>query len=279
MKTYSTEISLLRNSRGVYCLDPIKGCASGMAATAGGCYGDCYAARSAKLYGYNFAVSVRRMFRNSAHLSMVVRAIERSDSTFIRMGCSGDPSEDWSHTLDILRMLDGCNREIVIITRHWRALTDGQLKEMGHMNITFNTSVSAIDGPGALRNSLEQHARTQQHCRSVLRVVTADFNTDSERGAALAETQRRLLRMAPVIDTVLRVGKAHPLVAAGVVRVSRELFNGRRVWASKFNKRTFMGKCSACQENCGASVDVGRKYAARRGISMQMQLNRQPTEA
>lgn len=272
MKLYQSEISLTRNSRGVYCLDPIKGCASGMSATPGGCYGDCYAARAAKLYGYDFSQSVRRSFRNSAHLSEVVRAIERCPQTFIRMGCSGDPSEDWAHTMLILRMIHGCNREVVIITRHWNPATGEQLAEMAGMNITFNTSVSALDSELVRQNSIEQHARTKAVCRSVLRVVTADFNTENETGRAMAEVQNRLLRMGPVIDTVLRVGKKHPLAVAGVINLSREVFLGKKVWASKFNKRTFMGKCSSCSEKCGESVDVGAQYKSRHGILKQLEM-------
>ena len=49
MKEYLNKISLNKNSRGIYSLDTSVGCASGMANEQGGCYNDCYAAKSAKL--------------------------------------------------------------------------------------------------------------------------------------------------------------------------------------------------------------------------------------
>lgn len=46
MRGYSNKISLTKNSRGIYSLDTSIGCASGMANEQGGCYNDCYAAKS-----------------------------------------------------------------------------------------------------------------------------------------------------------------------------------------------------------------------------------------
>ena len=131
MREYSPTISLTKNSRGIYSLDTVMGCASGMANEPGGCYGDCYAANASKRYGYDFSRSVLRHFESEAHRRSIVRRINRIPLDFVRMGSSGDPSEDWTHTVSILRGIDKCNKQIVIITRHWSALTDEQLAYFG----------------------------------------------------------------------------------------------------------------------------------------------------
>lgn len=123
MKTYGKKIALIRNSRGVYCIDSIMGCPSGMDQE-GGCYGDCYAARTAKRYGIDFTKAVLRDFEHEGHKAQILSQISRIKMPFIRLGASGDPSENWEHTMKVLRVLSMANTEIVIITRHWALLND-----------------------------------------------------------------------------------------------------------------------------------------------------------
>jgi len=68
VREYKNRISLTKNGRGIYSLDTSFGCKSGMENESGGCYHDCYAAKSAKLYGYDFSKTVLRGFDNEAHL-------------------------------------------------------------------------------------------------------------------------------------------------------------------------------------------------------------------
>ena len=147
MREYATRIALVKNSRGIYSLDTVMGCASGMANEAGGCYGDCYAANASKRYGYDFSRSVLRSFESERQRRAIVSAINRIPLDFVRIGSSGDPSEDWAHTVSILQAIDKCTKQIVIITRHWTALTDEQLAYFGTINVVVNTSVSALDKP------------------------------------------------------------------------------------------------------------------------------------
>ena len=66
---------------------------------------------------------------------------------FIRICCSGDPSEDWEHTINIIKQIRdnsqltlfdiSSTKQIVIITRHWKQLTDFQLNEIKKYNINF----------------------------------------------------------------------------------------------------------------------------------------------
>lgn len=269
MKTYNGKIALIRNNRGVYCIDSIMGCASGMAAHKDGCYGDCYAARTARRYGIDFSKSVLRDFENEGHKAQIMRQIEKIKMPFIRLGASGDPSEDWSHTLKILRVLKRCNTEIVIITRHWTLLSDEQIGELSAMNMCINTSVSALDSKEQMHRSVEQFKRLSPHLKSVLRIVSCDFNKEHPEGKRMADEQRRLFELSPTIDTVFRPSNSNPLVTSGIVKTSRHFFNGKKQVASKWNPKAYMGKCGTCQEMCGVNCRTQFIYANRPGVERQ----------
>ena len=101
MREYKTEITLTNNGRGIWTLDPSIGCNSGLADNEKGCYNDCYAARYSKKYGYDFSKTVLRHFKDEKHIESIVRKINKVDMPFIRMGTSGDPSENWEHTFAV----------------------------------------------------------------------------------------------------------------------------------------------------------------------------------
>ncbi len=272
MKEYLDRIALIKNSRGVYCLDSSVGCTSGMSNEQGGCYGDCYASKSARTYGYDFKKTVFRDFEDWAHLNDTIRQINSVPLDFIRMGCSGDPSEDWAHTFKILKQIERCNKEIVIITRHWTLMTDEQLASLARKNVCINTSVSALDKSEAISRSVEQYNRIKPFCKSVLRIISCDFNLNNEQGRRLNAIQNILFTNVGTIDTVFRPAKKNRFVTDGIVNVKKELFNGRRQLASKRDKKTYMGKCATCQEMCGFNVAVNEKHEQRRGIIKQQKL-------
>ena len=273
MKSYSNKISLTKNSRGIYSLDTSIGCSSGMTNEPGGCYNDCYAAKSAKIYGYDFGKTVLRRFENENHRRRVMGQINRAKLDFIRIGCSGDPSEDWAHTVSILKKIDKCNKQIVIITKHWTLLTDEQLAYFATINVCVNTSVSALDKPHLRQSCLEQYHRLKPYCKSILRVVSCDFNLKNAKGHELSKIQHDLFKNEDTLDTVLRVNKNNHLVVDGVINVKEMVFLGQKTLASKFNKKTYFGKCSTCHEMCGVRIDLENKiHPDKPGIVKQIDL-------
>lgn len=260
---------MVENGRGVYCIDTTMGCASGMAANGGGCYGDCYAARIAKRYGHDFSKTVLRVFANRWHQWQILNQINKIKMPFIRIGASGDPSENWEHTISILKALSSCNKEIVIITRHWEILTEEQLKCMSKVNICINTSISALDNETMLNNSLAQYERIKPYCKSILRIVSCNFNLDNEEGARLHSVQESLFKNEGVLDTVFRPSKNNAFVLDGIVLVKEEVFNGKKQLASKYNRKTYMGKCGTCKEMCGVNIKVPYEYPDKKGIGYQ----------
>ena len=261
MREYKNIISLSNNERGIWDLDTIKGCESGLTENSKGCYGDCYAFKTAKRYGIDFSKSVSRDFIDEAHRLLIVRQIEKIDMPFIRIGCAGDPSENWDHTIKIIAELRrndqfslfdiSSKKQIVIITRHWKELTELQLKELSKYNLVFNTSVSALDRDELITKSLIQYNRLKPFCKSVLRIVSCDFNENHKEGKRMAEIQRKLFKNENVIDTVFRPSKSNKFVTDGVIKIKKMAFMKSNVLLSKFNKKTFTGKCKNCIEMCG----------------------------
>lgn len=264
MKQYKNIISLSKNERGIWDLDTIKGCSSGLAENPKGCYNDCYAYKTAKRYGIDFAKSIERDFESELHKNSIVRQIEKIDMPFIRIGCSGDPSENWQHAISIINKIRtssqlslfdvSSKKQIVIITRHWSILTDNQLKELSGFNICVNTSVSALDNDRLIEKAVQQYERLKPYCKSVLRVVTCDFNEQISEGKIKAELQRKLLKNENVIDTVFRPSKNNIFVTSNLINVKKMAFMKSTALVSKYNKKTFLGKCNSCLEMCGINI-------------------------
>lgn len=264
MKTYKNIISLSKNERGIWDLDTIKGCESGVLENPKGCYSDCYALKTAKRYGIDFSKSIERSFLNEAHRLQIVKQIEKIDMDFIRIGCTGDPSENWEHTLNIIKQIRessqlslfdiSSKKQIVIITRHWKKLTDLQLKEISKFNICINTSVSALDNKKLIENSLKEYKRLKPYCKSVLRVITADFNKENKIGLEMSLIQNELLKNENVIDTVFRPSSKNEFVLNNIIKVKKMGFMKSKALVSKFNKKAFLGKCENCLEMCGIKL-------------------------
>jgi hypothetical protein len=264
MKQYKDVISLSKNERGIWDLDTIKGCKSGLLENENGCYNDCYAYKTAKRYGIDFNTSVERNFIDYNHLQSIIKQIEKIDMPFIRIGCSGDPSENWEHTIKIIKQIRdnsqltlfdiSSTKQIVIITRHWNILTNDQLNKIKKYNICINTSVSALDNDKLINIALEQYKRLKPYCKSVLRVVTADFNTSNLIGKIKHDKQNELLKNEMVIDTVFRPSSKNEFLTREIINAQKMSFMKSKQLISKFNKKAFVGKCENCLEMCGLNI-------------------------
>lgn len=264
MKQYKNIISLSKNGRGIWDLDTIKGCKSGLLENPNGCYADCYAYKTAKRYGIDFSQSIERSFIDEQHRNLIVKQIEKIDMPFIRIGCAGDPSENWQHTISIIKQIRDSSqlslfdisstKQVVIITRHWNVLTDSQLKDIEKYNICINTSVSALNNDVLINKSLKEYNRIKPYCKSILRVVSCDFNEENEIGRIKAEVQRRLFKNDSVIDTVFRPSAKNSFVLDKIINVKKMGFMKSKALVSKFNKKTYLGKCKNCLEMCGLNI-------------------------
>lgn len=253
MRRYSDKIALLKNSRGIYSLDTVIGCEGGTKESKFGCFEDCYAARSAHRYGYDFSQPVLRKFTSEKHAQSIVKAINKIDMPFIRIGTSGDPSENWEHTLSVIKQIQGIEKRIVIITRHWKPIPDEKLLELGSYNLVINTTVSALDSDELIESCLFQYERLKPFCKSVLRVVTCDFNTMHPAGFEMALKQDRIMAIDDhYIDTVFRPSKGSKYIKSNAINYREKRFLKGKSLISKANKETYIGHCNNCKELCGA---------------------------
>jgi len=266
MKKFRNKISLAKNSRGCWILDTVKGCAICQDKKPLGCYDNCYAIGIANRYGMDFSNPVKRDFgkdtsqfflfdiEDEMHLNQIVRGIEKIDMPFVRIGEMGDPSGDWEHTISVCGLIAQAKKPIVIITKHWEVIPDFMLGKINGIDLCINTSVSALDSNDEIQHRIEQYERLKQYCKSVLRVVTCDFNTDNKEGFEREVMQQYLLSFDSVIETVFRPSKDNRLVIEGVINTKKVQFLGSRMLASMRNEETFLGYCNECPDMCGVNV-------------------------
>lgn len=252
---YKPVLTASENLKGVLDVDTVKGCYSGMAAYPGtGCYGACYAATTAKLYGRNFTVAVSRKPAPWSWRT-VWNQVKDFDANWYRIGTAGDPCHDWENTVSVCEMLSGTGKHPVIITKHWQKLSDEHLARLRAVNAVINTSVSALDTPAELRHRLKQIKRIDgAGIKSVARVVSCNFG-NTEWGAQRARIQEELFRLSPMIDNPLRIPASDQRVIDGhliVDRVAGAVGGGKTI--SLHNKETYLGHCTGCPDQCGAHM-------------------------
>ena len=266
MKDYKGILTLNKNARGCYILDTVKGCSLGLKDNPNGCYDDCYANRIAKRYGFNFGKTIKRDiqkdksqfylfgFSDDSHADRLIKQIRNIDMPFVRIGEMGDPSLNWEHTIKICKIISKAGKPIVIITKHWKVLSDSLLKDIKPLDICINTSISALDTEGQIHKKLHQFYRLKDYCNSVLRIVSCDFNKENEEGISRRVVQDELFKHTPHIDTIFRPSLNNPLVKNNVINISKVKFLSASVNASVHNKDTYFGYCGKCPDMCGVNL-------------------------
>lgn len=265
MKQFKDIITLNKNSRGCYILDTVKGCSGCNESRPHGCYGDCYANNIAARYAIDFQHPVSRVFdtddkqlmffdfKDEHHLSKIIRDIKNIKMPFVRIGEMGDPSEDWNHTINVCGAISMAGKPIVIITKHWKTMPDLLLEQIRLIDLCINTSISAMDTDYEISHRLEQYERLKPYCNSVLRIVSCDFNTDTQEGARMASIQRKLFKNENTLDTIFRPGKNNKMVLDGIIKVGKARFMRSEVQASIYNDNPYLGMCDECPDMCGTN--------------------------
>lgn len=262
MKLFKEKITFNKNNRGCYIIDTVKGCSVCSENKTNGCYDNCYAKNIASRYGFNFSKPVKRDFYydknqlylfglNINHANSIIKEIKNIDMPFVRIGEMGDPSEDWKHTIDICKIISESKKQIVIITKHLKRIPNNLLKDIRKLNICINTSVSALDDCLEIEYRLYQYNRLKNHCNSVLRIVSCDFNKNNKEGNIRSEIQNELFKNDKTIDTIFRPSTNNRLVKNKIINIKKVKFLKSYVTASVFNKKTYFGNCKKCKDKCG----------------------------
>ena len=255
LRQYRPILTAVENTKGVLDVDTVKGCTIGMRVYPnGGCYGECYASKTAKRYGIDFTVSVSR---RPAPWSWrdVYFGVRDHRSSWYRVGTAGDPCHDWENTLTVCEGLKSTGKTPVVITKHWVRLSDGHMRRFKAVSAVFNTSTSGLDTDAETRHRITQIERLRDFgIRSVNRVVTCDYGP-SAWAQDCREKQDRLLSLTPVIDNPLRASRSNEHVAKGEIvltRIDDAVGGGKLV--SVHDEGVFLGTCDECPDQCGAEL-------------------------
>lgn len=274
---YGRVLTLVENRKGVLDLDTVKGCELGMRAhPVGGCYGECYALKNAITYGYNFRISVSRKLMGREHRGTLNWIMNKSAASWYRIGTAGDPSHDWENTLVVCRAFrrEWTHKIPVIITKHWIALTDDQIRELARLGAVVNTSVSGMDSDCEIRYRVTQIERLRAlGVRSVARVVTCNYGA-SEWARECQERQDYLMSLSPTIDNPLRSRKSNPRVLNGDIILTRhdESVGGGKYVSVNYNN-TYLGTCKGCPDQCG--IDLKSVSNPREGNKVEMKIKQE----
>jgi len=255
---YKTVLTVNENKKGVLDVDTVKGCSAGMKAYPdGGCYGECYACKTARLYNKDFTTSISRKFMGREHLNTVTRLMNNFQVSWYRIGVFGDPSHDWQNTVTVCNALRHTRKIPVIVTKHWFVLSDEQLERLRTLKAVIHTSTSGLD------TDIETEHRTSQIKRindagikSVNRIVTCLFGR-SQWARKCKEKQDYLLSFDNVINNPLRATKSNHHVMNGdiiLIRKSGSIGGGKMVSLHKHG--IFLGSCDKCPDQCGVCSDA-----------------------
>lgn len=241
-------MTVTKNRKGVLDIDTVKGCTIGMATYPdGGCYGLCYAAKMARVYGMDFTKSVSRKEHKKASIE---RQVIGHPASWFRIGTMGDPCHDWDWTVVVCGWLSKYKTPI-IITKSWIDLSDEHIEGLKKCNCIVNISTSPLDTAHERKHRTGQFLRLRERgVKAVLRIVSAKFG-DTPRGQRLDEIQRYLFSYFPSIDNPLRIPRSDPRVVMGDISTARHKDLGGFSMVSKYNNKTYIGKCNDCPDQCG----------------------------
>jgi hypothetical protein len=252
-RRYRSFLSAVENKKGVLDVDTVKGCTCGMRAYPGdGCYGECYAAKTAARYGIDFSISVSRKMTHKIWRDIFC-IVKNHHTSWYRIGTAGEPCNDWENTIQVCEALRKTQKTPVIITKHWIPLSDDQAQRLQRVSAVINTSCSGLDSDSEIRHRVLQIERVRAFgIRSVCRVVTCRFG-DSEWARSAHEKQRFLLSLLPVIDNPLRARKSNSRVENGdIILTRRDESVGGGKFVSLHSKSAYLGTCDFCPDQCGA---------------------------
>lgn len=266
MRFYSNGLTASFNLKGVLVVDTVKGCSSGMSKYPnGGCYGECYANKTAIARGFIFSKSVSRII-NPDTFNTVFKTVKKQKLSWYRVGVNGDPSHDWENTVLVCDKLKRTFKIPVIVTKHWVKLNYNEIQKLKNLGAVINTSISPLDTMEEIEHRLKQADRIKKNgVESILRIVTCDF-LKTELAKKLNRIQDWLLSQPyKIIDNPLRATKNNQLFKKkhiGIAKIVDNVVGSRFV--SLHKKDVFMGECKHCIDQCGVKMSTIIKENGRK---------------
>jgi len=257
LKAYKPILTATVNRKGVLDVDTVKGCQYGMAKyPKGGCYGLCYANKTATRYGYDFTKSVSRSPWVDGISKSIEKIVAQHHAAWFRIGTMGDPSFDWDLTVSVCAWLAKLKTPVVI-TKHWKKLSNAQISMLRECGAVVNTSISPLDTPSEIEYRLNQfHSLFDSGVMSVLRIVSCDFG-HTEIAKRLDGIQSGLFLESPVIDNPLRIPLNDERVIAGHINARRVRDMSGMASVSLHSDDVYIGVCHNCPDQCGTEFFKG----------------------
>jgi len=273
-RSFNPFLTATENAKGVIDVDTVKGCSLGMKAHPnGGCYGECYANKTATRYGFDFSKSISRKI-DPETFGTIFKFIKNHPLAWYRIGTFGDPCHDWNNTICVCERLEKTGKIPVIVTKHWIELNMNELLRLKKLKAVINTSTSALDSDNEIKYRTTQIHRIEKiGIRSVCRVVTCNFG-ESKWAKACREKQTLLLSINNIIDNPLRTTNANKHVKNGdiiLTRIDKAVGGGGKL-VSLHKKNIYLGKCGTCPDQCGINFNVTNKLKLERDKMKQKQL-------
>lgn len=257
-RRYLPILTVSENHKGVLDVDTVKGCTMGLKAYPdGGCYGECYAMKTAQRYGIDFSMSISRKVFLWNKVA-IFHAVKNHYAKWYRIGTAGDPCHDWNNTIGICEFLRNTGKIPVIITKHWMPLNDEQIFQFKKLNAVINTSTSGMDTDAEVKYRVSQIERLKiAGIRSINRVVTCDYTESTNWSRKAKSKQDYLLSITPMIDNPLRANKSSKRVVSGeinLIRMDSSIGGGKMV--SLHDKAVYLGSCEKCPDQCGVIPQI-----------------------
>lgn len=260
-RQYLPVLTISENRKGVLGIDSVKGCSAGMSAyPKGGCYGECYACKISKRTGIDFTKSVSRRYYGQWHKSTLCLTLNKFNHNWYRIGVMGDPCHDWENTISVCKIFNYSGKTPVIITKHWKPLTDDHLIKLKKFGAVINTSISGLDTDDEFCFRLSQIERINGFgIKSVSRIISCLYG-NTEYGRSCSEKQDYLFSLKDIIDNPLRISRNNPHVLNGdIITTKRSDSIGGGKLVSVNNKKVFLGHCINCIDQCGVDKTNNRE--------------------
>ena len=250
LKKYNPILSASLNRKGVLDVDTVKGCEFGLNAYPDkGCYGLCYACKTATIYGFDFSKSVSRKTYDRIQIESIVK---KHSLPWFRIGTMGDPSHDWDYTVFVCGWL-GKFKIPVVVTKHWVSMSYNHAMSLKKCNAVVNTSTSPLDTKDEIEHRVNTFMWLKKiGVKSVLRIVSARFGP-TEKGSKLKQAQNLLFKNDPIIDNPLRIPMIDKRVVSGDIVAQRHKDLGGGSTVSISSQGSYIGPCRTCPDQCGVN--------------------------
>lgn len=202
-KVQDIKINYNRKTKEAGTLDVVRGCIGCELKNA-----PCYAVKGCQITSTDFFSPQQQIFNPSK----LRNQFKRYQSSWIRIGCTSDPSLDWNTVGLCLDILKDFKIKPVIITKLFNPLPDNIIHQVRELEGNIQISLSGIQPTNSPRLDALKTILSLEG-KAVSRIISAPWN----EGSKPYKKQRSLIEFSqknklPILETPLRIFKTSPFV-------------------------------------------------------------------